>query len=339
MPRHETSTAEILSGVVAPRATKYVGLCAGVIAGGTVETTAVGRCDPSGIPVGTDSIFEIGSITKVFTSLLLAEMVVRGDVALDEPLADFFPGRALPVRGRPVTLVDLATHTSGFPRLPRGIFRSAFRHGDNPYARFDASDVSRALERLRLKRPPGERIRYSNFGAAVLGEALARRDGTTYDALLAERVTGPLGLADTTVAVGDAERRAHGHSRRGKPVPDWDMPSLPGMGALHSTVPDLVRLSGAQLEPDSTPLADAIRLSQQVHAGHEGRLRVGLGWMITPVGRPGTGRWMHWHNGGTGGARSFLGFVPDCGIAAVVLTNCARSVDALGVDLLKRLGC
>lgn len=329
--------AGLVSDAVAAKASKYVGLCAGAIVGDATETVPAGRLDEAGAPVEVDSIFEIGSVTKVFTSLLLAEIVVRGEVGLDEPLADFFPGLSLPSRGRPVTLVDLATHTSGFPRLPRGILRSAFRHGDNPYARFTDSDVVRAIERVRLKRPPAEKIRYSNFGAAVLGEALARRHGTSYDVLLAERVTGPLGLTDTSITVVDEERRAHGHNRRGKPVPDWDMPSLPGMGALHSTVPDLLRFARAQLDPDSTPLGDAIRLTQEVHAGRDRRLRVGLGWMITPVGRPDSGWRMHWHNGGTGGARSFVGFVPDRGIAAVVLTNCARSVDALGIELLKQL--
>jgi len=157
-----------------------------------------------------------------------------------------------------------------------------------------------------------------------------------YADLLAARVTRPLGLADTVVSVWpDQEpRRAQGHRSRRRPTPDWSMPTLPGMGALHSTAADLARFAVAQLDPDGTPLADAIRLTHQPRAGREPR-RIGLGWMMTPLAR--TGRTVHWHNGGTGGARSFVGAVLESGIAVVVLTSCVRSVDPAGFDLLRNL--
>jgi CubicO group peptidase (beta-lactamase class C family) len=257
-------------------------------------------------------------------------------VALDEPLQESYPELRLPVRGRPVTLVDLATHTAGFPRLPKGLVRQALRHGDDPYARFTADDVATALEGLRLKREPGRTVRYSNFGAAVLGNALARRADTTYADLLSARVTGPLGLTDTVVdlRVDQEARRACGHKGRRRPTPDWSMPTLPGMGALHSTAVDLARFAAAQLDPDRTPLADAIRLTQQPRAGREPR-RTGLGWMVMPLGRD--GHTAHWHNGGTGGARSFTGSVLDRGVGVVLLTNCLRPTDRPGFDLLRSL--
>lgn len=331
---------ETLTSVLHPLAHRYVGLAAAATGDGETAFFSAGgtssRDDGSGTGVDEHTVFEIGSVTKVFTALLLADQVVAGTVALDEPLQDVYPELRLPVRGRPVTLVDLATHTSGFPRLPKGLVRQALGHGDDPYARFTDDDVTAALEGVRLKREPGRTMRYSNFGAAVLGNALARRAGSTYADLLAERVTGPLGLLDTVVDLrpDQLDRRAHGHKSRGRPTPDWSMPTLPGMGALHSTARDLAAFAAAQLHPDSTPLAAAIRMTQEPRAGREPS-HIGLGWMILPLGR--TGRTAHWHNGGTGGARSFTGYVLDERVGVVLLTNCPRSVDRPGLDLLKTL--
>ncbi|HET6652994.1 MAG TPA: serine hydrolase domain-containing protein [Nocardioides sp.] len=328
---------ETLKSALQPVAGKYVGLAAAATGDGETAFFAAGRTRADGgEDVDEHTLFEIGSITKVFTSLLLADQVVAGVVGLDEPLQSFYPELRIPVRGRPVTLVDLATHTSGFPRLPKGVVRQALRHGDDPYARFSADDVAAALEGVRLKREPGLKLRYSNFGAAVLGNALARRAGTTYADLLAARVTGPLGLTDTVVDVRPDQdgRRAHGHKARRRPTPDWSMPTLPGMGALHSTAADLAVFMAAQLHPESTPLGTAIRMTQEARAGHA-RQRIGLGWLVVPLGR--SGHTAHWHNGGTGGARSVAGYVLNRGVGVVLLTNCPRPTDRPGFDLLKTL--
>ena len=328
---------ESLASALEPVAGKYVGLAAAATSDGDVDFFNAGQVRSDGGPeVDERTVFEIGSITKVFTSLLLADQVLAGAVRLDEPLQDLYPELRIPVRGRPVTLVDLATHTSGFPRLPKGLVPQALRHGDDPYARFTADDVAAALEGVRLKREPGLKVRYSNFGAAVLGNALARRAGATYAELLATRVTGPLGLTDTVIEVRpDQEaRRAQGHKARRRPTPDWSMPTLPGMGALHSTAADLGRFVAAQLDPESTPLGTAIRMTQEARAGRE-RLRTGLGWLVTPLGR--SGHTAHLHNGGTGGARSFAAYVLNRGVGVVLLTNCPRPPDRPGFDLLETL--
>lgn len=316
---------------------KYVGLAAAAVQDGETVFAARGVADESGSLVDEHTDFEVGSVSKVFTALLLATLVSSGEVRLDEPLADFYPELRIPVRGRPVTLRDLATHTSGFPRLPRGVLRQGVRNTADPYARFTDADVAAALEGVRLRAEPGRRIRYSNFGAGVLGQALARRVGTPYGALLGERVLRPLGLADTYVGPAPAGRphRATGHNRRHKPVPDWNMPSLPGMGAVRSTAADLARFAAAQLHPESTALAEAVELIQVTQVGAGRPLGVGLGWMVSPLGR--TGETMHWHNGGTGGAASYLGLVRTRDAAVVLLTNTARSVDGRAVGLLREL--
>ncbi len=332
-----TAPAPAVQDAVASASAKLVGLAVAAVDGGRTAHGCRGRADDEGRPVDEHTVFEIGSVTKVFTGLLLAVMAEAGEVALDEPLADLYPELTLPVRGRPVTLADLATHASGLPRLPPGLLRQGLRHRDDPYASFSDADVVRALESVRLRAAPGTRVRYSNFGAGVLGQALARRARTPYDDLVRTRVCLPLGMPDTGVrrSPDQLARRAVGHDRRGRAVPDWSMDSLPGMGALHSTAADLARFLAAQLDPGSTPLAAAIRRTQEPRA-RLGRVgHVGLGWMRTPL--PRTAATMVWHNGGTGGAFSFVGLVPEAGVGGAVLTNTARPVDSLGVGLLRRL--
>jgi CubicO group peptidase (beta-lactamase class C family) len=329
------SPAEILERVVAPRAKRYVAVAAAATRAGTAAYLSRGVRDArQDGEVDERTVFEIGSITKVFTALLLADQVVAGAVELDQPLQELLPDVRIPVHGRPITLVDLATHSSGLPRLPSGLIRQAMRNRSDPYAYFTVYDVHAALERVKLKREPGEKWRYSNFGAAVLGHALAQRVGSTYQELLLERVTGPLGLGDTVINLrpDQVQRAAHGHTRLRRPTNDWSMPAMPGMGALHSTAADLARFLDAQLDPGSTPLAEAIRLTHEPRAGRE-PMQIALGWLVATM--PRGGPTIHWHNGGTGGARSFAGLVAADRTACVVLTTGQRSPDNLGFDVLR----
>lgn len=332
-----TAPGRAVQDTVASASPRLVGLAVAAVAGGEAAHACRGLADDEGRAVDEYTVFEIGSVTKVFTALLLAVMSGAGEVALDEPLADLHPELTFPVRGRPVTLVDLATHSAGLPRLPPGVLRQGLRHRDNPYAAFSEGDVVRAIESVRLRAEPGARVRYSNFGAGLLGQALARRAATPYGDLVRTRVCAPLGLVDTVVrrSADQLSRRAVGHDRRGRAVPDWDMDSLPSMGALHSTSADLARFLAAQVDPGSTPLEDAIRLSQQprLSAGRLGHQA--LGWMLSPL--PRTDRRMLWHNGGTGGAFSFVGLEPEARVGVAALTNTARPVDATAVSLLARL--
>jgi CubicO group peptidase (beta-lactamase class C family) len=290
--------------------------------------TAAGRPGPP----EADTLFEIGSITMVITALTLADMAEEGLVGLEDPVEDHLPrGVRLRERGRPATLADLASHTSGLPRLGRRLLISGLMNRSNPYARFGAADLERSASRARL-RPPG-RIRHSNLGAGLLGHLLAREAGAGYENLVRARVLDPLGMDDTRIALSPAAhaRLAAGHDRRGRPVPLWDLPAIAGAAALRSTAADLMRLLEAQLSPPPGRLGAAIRRTHLPRA-RRGRLEVGLGWMRTPIGR---GRHVLWHDGGTGGARSFAGFAPSSNAAVVVLASAARSVTALGLTLLE----
>lgn len=290
--------------------------------------TAAGRADAP----DAATLFEIGSITKTVTALVLADMAQEGLVGLDDPIADHLPpGVRMRVRDRPATLADLASHTSGLPRIGRRLLLSALADRSNPYARFGAADLERAVVRARV-RPPGK-VRYSNLGAGLLGHLLARRAGMPYEDLVRERVLGPLGMDDTRIALSPEAhaRLAGGHDRRGRPVPGWDLPGVPGAGALRSTAADVMRLLEAQLRPPAGRLGDAIRLTH-LRRARRGRLELALGWMRTPLG---AGRRAMWHDGGTGGFRSFAGFAPASGAAVVVLASSARPVTALGMALLE----
>jgi CubicO group peptidase (beta-lactamase class C family) len=288
------------------------------------------------------AVFEIGSITKVFTALLLAIAAERGEVGLDDPVVEHLPsGTRVPMRGgRPITLVHLATHTSGLPRLPPGSVVRAFRHRDDPYADLSIDDVLAALGKTRPRSGAGERFRYSNYGAGLLGIALAHAAATDFETLVRERITTPLGLRDTVISLSEDHRTrlAAGTSWRGGPAGLWTIPGLTGAGALRSTAADLlvfIRAQMGMLPGVPEELAAAIRSSHRDRASG-GRLtpgmRVGLGWLHVGMGRQKVRILMH--NGGTGGYRSFIGWAPASGHGVVALSANVRSVDRIAAKLV-----
>lgn len=275
---------------------------------GTVEVARAG-------PVAPDAVFELGSITKAVTGLLLADAVVRGEVGLDTALAECLPG----ARPRaPIALGDLAAHTAGLPRLPLALLRRAgFTNVTDPYADTTVPELLDDLARVRVRR---RRMRYSNLGAALLGQALAARVGMPYQELVERRVLRPLGV-DEVWARG-APDVAQPHDRRGRPVAAWTLGAYAPAGCLRGTARGALALSAACLEPPPA-MAEAVRLALTPRS-RRGPLEAGLGWMRSPVGRQ-TRMW--WHNGGTHGSRSFTGFVPETGVAVAAVTNSPRSPD------------
>ena len=159
-------------------AQRRIGLAVGAFVGSHTVVHATG-------PVTGESLFQIGSVTKVFTALALADAVERGELAMDTPLAALLPESPTSRAGAAITLGHLATHTSGLPRLPPGLLRRALRHRSDPYRDITTEDLLSALAAARLRSKPGTRIWYSNFGAALLGQALSRHAGQAYAELLA----------------------------------------------------------------------------------------------------------------------------------------------------------
>ncbi|AEW92632.1 beta-lactamase [Streptantibioticus cattleyicolor NRRL 8057 = DSM 46488] len=282
-----------------------------------------------GAPVDAETPFEIGSLTKTFTALLLAELAQRGVVHPHEPVDAFLPPGCRPrvAGGAPITLLHLATHTSGLPGLPPGLVREALPVWfSNPYARFEDADLLRAAGRTRVREVPGSRVRYSNFGVALLGRLLSGRVGTRYAELVAGQVCVPLGLTGTGCAA--APRGAVGH-RYGRALPPWRMPGLPGAGALRSTGRDLARYLAAHLSAAGGagprgPLAGALRdVARPRLVRGPGGDRLALVWNVRET-RAGT---LCFHSGATRGFTAFIGFAPERGVAVAALTNTAPRYD------------
>ena len=312
---------------------RHTGVAAGLI---DLHTDQV-EVEVRGDGIGPDSLFEIGSITKTVTSLTLAVLAEAGTVQLSTPLRELLPpGTSVPTRGETeITLEHLARHTAGLPRSPHSLWYDLkvveFQRG-NPYA-MDEATVLDGLTGVRLRKRPGTgNGRYSNLGAGLLGIALRRATGAAdFQSLVTDAVLGPLEMSDTVVtpARDQASRWVQGHGLRRRPVDGWYLEGMAGAGALRSSAYDLLRYLRAQLEPARTPLATAIARTRVVTAPNR-RHTIGLGWIRTRI--PSGDLW--WHNGGTGGFRSFAGFCPQRQRGAVVLVNDRRGPDRAGIELV-----
>ena len=280
-----------------------------------------------------DTIFEIGSITKIFTSLVLADMVSRNEVALDDPASKYLPENVkMPERsGKSITLLDLSTHSSGLPRLPGNL--NVLKDPRNPYADYTVDDLYEFLSGYTLPRDPGSEFEYSNLGGGLLGHLLACRAGTDYEGLIRSRIARPLSMPDTgiTLSASMKQRMATGHSAMLAPVANWDVPTLAGAGALRSSANDMLTFLEAFLGYKQTPLAPAMKAMLEVRRP-VGQTKIGLGWLIYST----DGREIAWHNGGTGGFRSFAGYDPRERIGVVVLANASTpgGGDDIGLHLL-----
>lgn len=277
-----------------------------------------------------DTQFEIGSITKTFTATLLASMARKGLVTLDTPLDELLEpdarlGRQSP---RPVTLLDLAAHRSGLPRLPWGLpmLAGVLLTPSQPYRMLDESALRRWL-RNRQVHNVGAAYCYSNLGYLVLGLVLARRAGLDYASALRRHVLDPLHLSATGLHPHGSCAQPHG--ALGQRVDAWRRnDDLHGAGGLWSTLADMaawLRANLDQREPVDAGLHTAIADAATAGA------RIGLGWQLhgaEPASR------VVWHDGATGGSRSFIAFAPAHGVGVVVLSAQGVSVDALGIGLL-----
>lgn len=288
----------------------------------------------------TNTIFEIGSVTKIFTATLLAEMVNDGSVKLDDPISRFLPpGVTSPTKnGHEITLEDLATHTSGLPRLPANLLRKA-KDPQNPYADYTAQDLYDSLGKVTLASEPGQTSVYSNYGYGLLGKILELKAGKPYNDLVQENICAPLGLMNTTthLSIEQAKRLAPGHNPDGKVVPNWDFDALAGCGAMRSDAADLMKLVQANLGDGDSRVSRALTATQETHFQSLSG-GIGLGWQIN---RTIEGPLIFWHNGGTGGYVSFVGFDKDNQVGVVILSSYGdawagdSSVDAMGMKILR----
>jgi CubicO group peptidase (beta-lactamase class C family) len=255
--------------------------------------------------------WEIGSVTKVFTGLLLAELARSGVVRLHDPIpAHLPPGTQLAPKVAEITLEQLACHRSGLPRLPPGIMAASLSRTGmaDPYAHVDADRLLTGLARTAVRGTPGQApVRYSNYGVGLLGYLLGEATGRGYEASLAEVVLRPLGLVDTSLS----DEGLHVGRHRGRAASPWHLAALAGAGGLRSTAADLLTFLAA-VRDGSGPLAEAIAMTLRPRSDR-GRMKVGLGWFLLGDGD------LLMHDGGTLGARSEVRVERHSGTTVVVL--------------------
>jgi CubicO group peptidase (beta-lactamase class C family) len=332
-PRDVPSDAE-LTALIRTRVEE--GRAKGIVLGvlerdGARRIVAFGDPGPGARPLGPDSVFEIGSITKTFTATLLADMAQRGEVDPARPAQTYAPpGLTLPkYQGQEITLANLAEQNSGLPRLPGNM---AMTNMANPYADYTIAQLNTYLSGYTLPRAPGGQFEYSNLGVGLLGHLLATKAGMSWDQLASQRILGPLGMRDTAVALNPRMREnlAQGFTAEGQPQGLWDLPTLAGAGALRSTMADMLTYLDANVGPPSNDLEQAMRSAQLPRAEAGPNLRIGFNWLT--LARPQGA--IVWHNGATGGYRAFIGFDPQRQVGVVVMVNSSSDIDDIGLHLL-----
>jgi len=295
-----------------------VGATIGLIDRGKIQFFSYGKMSADGNePVSEDTLFEIGSISKVFTTLALMDMVHNGEVQLDDPIEMYLPGVKVPEKeGQKITLRHLATHTSGLPRLPDNL---VMKNPKNPYAEYSEEDLYEFLNHYTLPRAPGEQVEYSNVGMGLLGHILSLKAGNSYEPLISDRILKKLHMENTGVSLTPEMQSqfATGH-HLGKCVDHWDfLPCLAGCGGIRSNVRDMTQFLAANMGLINSPLTDLLKQCHEKQQSVTAKLQLGLGWWLTMPGEVE----LIGHDGGTGGFISFLGFNPKTQRGMVILTN------------------
>ena len=312
-------------------ARRGTGAVVGVLTPAGRSFITYGRVSAQGATPNAETLFEIGSITKVFSGLLLADMVERREVALDDPVRKYLPESVkMPSRnGREITLADLTTHTSGLPRIPSNMNPSDL---ENPYAKYGPAELYAFLSSYTLTRDPGA-WEYSNLGVGLLGHALARRAGMSYEELLRRRVLDPLGMKSTTITL-TAEHRAHmatAHDENIKPVSWWDFDAVAGAGAIRSTASDMLTFAAAAMGAETPLKAAFARMTALRRPGQAPGMEQAAGWLVLkPMGSE---IWIH--DGGTHGFRSSLMVDAVNQRAAVVWINGPQDVNDLAAHAME----
>jgi len=293
-----------------------------------------------------DSIYEIGSITKTFTGLILSQMVEQGKLKFEDPVRELLPAGTVPKPvGAEITLLDLATQHSGLPRMPDN-FAPADK--SNPYADYHAQNMYAFLAKHGVAKPDKTTFLYSNYGFGLLGQALSVHAGEPYPQLLKNEVLDPLGMHDTSIELSPEQqtRLLPGHTGDHRPAHVWDLDAFAGAGAIRSTASDMLTYLEANLHPEGVKSANASiaanTISKALTQEHElradslGTQKIALAWLYDPA----TGN--YWHNGGTGGFSSYAFFNPKGDYAAVVLLNTTIGpqgsfADRIGEHISERL--
>ena len=309
-----------------------IGIVVGITDSGKTQFFCYGKRSVRGNEqVNENSIFELASVTKVFTTLLLADMVLKNKLALDDPIEKYLPEKVkVPSRnGKKITFEHLATHTSVLPRFPDN---NSPADQFNPFAEYSVEKLYEFLSGHILKRDIGEQYEYSNLGMGLLGHILSLKEGKNFEELVLERICSVLGMKTTGVSFSPdiQKRQAKGH-HNGREVPDLVIASsLVGGGGLRSSAVDMLKFINAFIGVTETRLTAAMEMCSKPHFNTESTLKIGLGWHLSYK----SGKEIIYHTGGSQGFSSTVGFVKDKKIGAVVLSNSPSSIDDICFHLL-----
>ena len=320
-----------------------VGMSVGIIHQGERQSQGYGvkrrsgtesEKDKASVP-DSQTVYEIGSVSKTFTGLMLADAVLSGRVRLDQPIQELLPNSVKldSQAQQPITLQHLSTHVSGLPRLPTNL---RMDNPANPYVSYTAEDMHRFLNEFKPTHQPGEQMLYSNYAVGLLGNLLARQADSSYSELLKNRICVPLKMKDTVIELSDdlRSRLASPHLANGAPASNWDLNTFVGAGGIRSTVDDMLNYIQAHLDPPQNDLGKAIELEWKIHQKpiRSVDFAMGLGWHVARDGNT------RWHNGQTGGYHSMVLIDRRSKSGVVVLSNTATAeVDRLAEDLIRLL--
>ncbi|HWV75058.1 MAG TPA: serine hydrolase [Pseudosphingobacterium sp.] len=282
---------------------------------------------------GPETLFEIGSITQTFTATLLAHMALQDSVKLDDPIIKYLPDSiAQNSNLKGITFRNLATHTSGLPRLPSNLSPS---DSLDPYKNYDRGALFSYLKKYEQHHKPDSIYEYSNLGYGLLGELLAHKMKTSYNELIKDIISRPLNLPSLSEFPDGENLKGFipTYNKKGELTPHWHFLALSAAGSLKATAPDLLKYAEANINPPKTILGKAITLTHKPSWLLSEIEDLGLAWHITIDNF----QELFWHNGETFGSSSFIAFVPEKKVAVVILSNAAQSVDNLGLVIIKKL--
>ncbi len=309
-----------------------VSIVIGLIDGDKVDYFKYGKTAlENGTDVDENSVFEIGSISKVFTTILLANEIEKGTMKLSDPISIYLPKDVkVPTRnGKEITLKHLATHTSALPRMPSNINPA---NPLNPFADYSVEQMYGFLNSYELTRDIGAISEYSNYGMGLLGHILELHTRKSYEELFVEQIAVPYKMLNTKMEM-TSKMKAHlakGHSGDVQ-MPNWDFMTLGSAGGIKSTLNDMINFAKANMIKDDLIINKAMQMSHELAFKDDKGFSMGLGWQYVKTAKK---EKIIWHNGRTGGYTAFTGFIEGTNKGVVVLTNSNESIDDIGLKLL-----
>ena len=328
---------------ITSRLQNYVSQCSNLLLAGCLmvdENFDFFTYDNSWNQKQCDKIFEIGSMTKVYTTTILSQLVLEGRLDLATPIQDYLPELKVnkTLIDHPCTLRDLATHNSSLPTLPGSfILKSSLspKIYKQPYMHFSRDDVIIYAKKHHFTGV--QKHKYSNLGIGLLSLIMERVEGKQLDQLMQERIFLPLHMDSTSISTSLDDKLVTGHTFKGKEVQHWQFNGLEAAGAIRSNIQDQMKFLNANMHPDTTALKDSVQLAQKRQASGTDKLDFGLGWAINHEDG------IIWHNGGTNGFNSIMAFHPQKKVGIILLLNYAppfketRRIDPIAFDILNGL--